>query len=212
VSNERQFALDAASQAFCNRGIDIACPWDGDLSDEERERFDAMVAAIDAYNSVRRSPTEARGEPVDDPDDEKWNAGVNFAITQLCEIFGIEPRSMSWDAATETVDGDVSSVLCNVLRAAYGENWSSNGRDTARILSALSHPPAREAVDEEMLFRAMEDECWDLRCVEEQIADTGDADIAWVVIGHYMAKPGEREIARASSPRAALRAALQVKP
>jgi hypothetical protein len=78
---------------------------------------------------------------VDDPDDEKWNAGVNFAITQLCEVFGVDPRSISWDAATETVEGDVSSVLCNVLRAAYGENWSSNERDTASIRAALQVKP-----------------------------------------------------------------------
>jgi len=48
----REAALTAAAQAFCNRGIEIACPWEGDLDDLEQERFDAMKAAIDAYNEV----------------------------------------------------------------------------------------------------------------------------------------------------------------
>lgn len=50
TTEQRQWALTAASQAFCNRGIEISVPWDGDLDDLEQERFDAMVAAIDAYN------------------------------------------------------------------------------------------------------------------------------------------------------------------
>jgi hypothetical protein len=108
-------------------------------------------------------------------------------------------------------DHDVGEWVMALEDAPVNWHWSHFMRP-GRPDAALSHPPAREAVDDAMLFRAMEDECWDLRCVEEQIADTGDADIAWVVIGHHMAKPREREIARASSPRSAILAALQVKP
>jgi hypothetical protein len=65
ISEDRQHALSAASQAFQNRGIDIACPWDGDLDDLERERFDAMVAAIDAYNELASPPSGEAGEVTD---------------------------------------------------------------------------------------------------------------------------------------------------
>lgn len=87
------------------------------------------------------------GEPLDNRPPEAmdgrtvqyiFDAGINYAIGQLCEILDVDPRSISWDAATETMDGDVSSVICNVLRAAYGEEWSSKPEDTARIRAALN--------------------------------------------------------------------------
>lgn len=68
---------------------------------------------------------------------EVADAGINYAIERLCEALGVDPRSISWDAATETMDGDVVSVICNVLRAAYGEKWSTKPEDTARIRAAL---------------------------------------------------------------------------
>lgn len=104
---------------------------------------DAANEVADQWN--RRAPTiegEAR-DTRDDPDNELWTAGVNFAITQLCSIFDVDPKAISWDAATETAEGDVSSVLCNVLVAAYGEEWSSKPSDTARIRSTLSTPQAK---------------------------------------------------------------------
>lgn len=57
-----RFAITGAAQAFCNRGITIACPWEGDLDDEERERFDALVAAIDSFNALRSPPIKAQAE------------------------------------------------------------------------------------------------------------------------------------------------------
>jgi hypothetical protein len=93
--------------------------------------------------------TPMPGDAGDLASDERWNAGVNYAIERLCEVFGVDPKSISWDAATETVDGDVMSVLCNVLRAAYGDEWSSQERDTAAIRSALTTPPAREISEAE---------------------------------------------------------------
>jgi hypothetical protein len=63
--NEREFALTAAAQAFCNRGVTIACPWEGDLDDREREIFDALVAAIDSYNTIMARASEpAPSSPV----------------------------------------------------------------------------------------------------------------------------------------------------
>jgi hypothetical protein len=72
-------------------------------------------------------------------------------------------------------------------------------------------PPYQAAVDmgapqpaQVSLFDLMEENCWDLRCIAIPIADTGDADIDWVVIEHHMAKPHEREVGRGSTPVKAL--------
>lgn len=52
-----------------------------------------------------------------------WNEGCDFAMTQLCTVLGVDPRAVSWDAATETTDGDVRAVIGNIMRAKYGEAW-----------------------------------------------------------------------------------------
>lgn len=56
--------------------------------------------------------------------DERWNAGVDFAMVRFCHALGVDPKSVNWDAATETVEGDVSAVIGNILRAKLGEEWS----------------------------------------------------------------------------------------
>lgn len=45
-------------------------------------------------------------------------------MTQLCSYLDVDRGSVSWDAATETVEGDVSAVIGNILAAKFGENWS----------------------------------------------------------------------------------------
>ena len=82
-------------------------------------------------------------QPIDAADlaeDSRWNAGVDYAITQLCVMLGVDPAKINWDAATETLDGDVMSVLGNALRAAYGDEWSSSSLNTACIRAALARP------------------------------------------------------------------------
>lgn len=54
---------------------------------------------------------------------EQWNVGCDFAMVHLCKYLGVDPSSVSWDAATETVDGDVLAVIGNILRAKFGEDW-----------------------------------------------------------------------------------------
>lgn len=61
LTEEERFAITAAAQAFCNRGIHIACPWEGDLDDLERERYEALVAAIVAHNTIIGRSTEVTG-------------------------------------------------------------------------------------------------------------------------------------------------------
>jgi hypothetical protein len=79
--------------------------------------------------------SKARSEDwKDDPaSDDRWNAGLDFAMEQLCSFLGVDPKSVVWDAATETVDGDVQSVMGNIFRQRYGEDWSPRDASKARI-------------------------------------------------------------------------------
>lgn len=64
------------------------------------------------------------GDWKDDPAaDERWCAGLDYGQTQLCAVLGIEPATVSWDAATETLDGDVRAVIGNILTARFGDDW-----------------------------------------------------------------------------------------
>lgn len=53
-----------------------------------------------------------------------FDEGIEFALTQLCKWLEVDPKSVCWDAATETVEGDVSAVIGNILRAKYGDDFS----------------------------------------------------------------------------------------
>lgn len=86
--------------------------------------------------------TARREDWKDDPRaDERWNAGCDFAMLRLCEALQVDPHMVSWDAATETVDGDVRAVIWNILQAKMGEDWSpdaaglANGRDAVPLCS-----------------------------------------------------------------------------
>lgn len=60
----------------------------------------------------------------DDPSlDERWNAGLGYGMDQLCKLLDVDPKTVTWDAATETLHGDVQAVLGNILTKAMGENW-----------------------------------------------------------------------------------------
>ena len=59
----------------------------------------------------------------DDPaSDERWSTGCDYAMIQLCVVLGVDPKKVNWDAATETMDGDVQAILGNILRARFGED------------------------------------------------------------------------------------------
>lgn len=105
----------------------------------------------------------------DDPTaSAEWNNGCDFAMIQLCHFLGVDQHSVHWDAATETVDGDVQAVIGNILRAKFGDDWGpANARSSAGIESAphwQARPPhsdwrriAPEFVDE---YRAKD---WEVR-------------------------------------------------
>lgn len=102
----------------------------------------------------------------DDPAaDERWNAGCDFAMTQLCKVLNVDPHSVSWDAATEELDGDVRSVIGNILTAAFGDDWPTSATieaqaaELARLTAVLKEiadaEPPSEIWDSSLGVRAL---------------------------------------------------------
>ena len=52
-----------------------------------------------------------------------FEQGVEWAVEAIGEMLGVSANDYSWDAATEEWEGDVHAVMCNMLTAAFGENW-----------------------------------------------------------------------------------------
>ncbi|GJE29786.1 DUF551 domain-containing protein [Methylobacterium organophilum] len=70
--------------------------------------------------------------------DDRWNAGLDYGQRQLCAVLGVDPGSVSWDAATETLDGDVRSVIGNILTAWAGDEWRGVASPGEKVLGAGS--------------------------------------------------------------------------
>ena len=94
--------------------------------------LDRAAALAEAHESALARlicETEARGmEMADDWQSDPaasaaWNAGCDFAMTSLCKMLNVDPNSISWDAATEELEGDVMSVIGNIMREAFGDDW-----------------------------------------------------------------------------------------
>lgn len=51
ITTKEKHALVEAVSAFERRGIDFRMPWECDMDDLERERFQALVEACRAYHS-----------------------------------------------------------------------------------------------------------------------------------------------------------------
>ena len=55
--------------------------------------------------------------------DGTHDEGIDLALVQLAKILGVDPKAVTWDAATETVEGDVTAVISNILCAKYGDDF-----------------------------------------------------------------------------------------
>ena len=119
----------------------------------------------------------------DDPSaDERWQAGCDFAMVQLCEALGVDPKSVRWDAATETLDGDVSAVIWNILRAKMGDDWDgpstpspvpSSGEDRCKFCDDGGWGPNRDGRN--MLGKLWMEVRTELRASPVPSADGGTA-------------------------------------
>lgn len=62
--------------------------------------------------------------------------------------------------------------------------------------------------EEEKLWKAIEDNTWDLRCIDEPTGGD-DYNVAWIVIEHHMAEPKERQIGYGKTPLEAIAQAIK---
>ena len=107
---------------------------DGSLSetsDNAIEAWNRVAAAVlladkPAPDSTRTGLVGTEEDWREDPSaDERWCAGVDYAQEQLCHVLGVDPSNVNWDAATETLDGDMQAVICTILAAWGGDDWQA---------------------------------------------------------------------------------------
>lgn len=63
--------------------------------------------------------------PSDEDEELIFSNGVEYVIQIVAESLGVHPDEFSWDAATEEFEGDVRSVVGNMLTAAFGDDWDA---------------------------------------------------------------------------------------
>lgn len=104
---------------------------EGSIYDEEDNQASHRAASQRAafiggaeWASRSAATSDAPADWQDDPSaDERWNAGLDFGMVQFCAALGVDPHDVTWDAATETLDGDVAAVIGHILDAGIGEDW-----------------------------------------------------------------------------------------
>lgn len=117
-----------------------------------------------------------------------------------------EGSAMMWHMiAGDRVEDAQSGLLLRIWRQLRDEQQArrlAEGR-LAKAQASFQPHPDTERID------ALRDACWDLRCFSVPTGG-GDGDVAWRVVGHWMAEPHERTIAEGWSddPRVAIDAAL----
>lgn len=57
-ANSTMKLLEQMAEIMRNHGVEIFCEWEGELDDEEQERFDALVALLDLVETKigKRAP------------------------------------------------------------------------------------------------------------------------------------------------------------
>jgi hypothetical protein len=71
--------------------------------------------------------------------DERWNAGLDYAMTRFCHVLGVDPKDVTWDAATEELDGDVCAVIGNILRVKFGDDFDPTAPGVAITQGSVAH-------------------------------------------------------------------------
>lgn len=65
--------------------------------------------------AVERRKVELPDVPLDNELECAFGEGVTYAIQIVAESLGTHPDEFSWDAATEEFEGDVRSIVSNML-------------------------------------------------------------------------------------------------
>jgi len=107
-------------------------------------------SGADTHSSAETEQEDWRDDP---SADERWNAGVDFVMKQICYALGVDPKDVRWDAATETVDGDVNAVIWNIFRAKMGEDWDPDATPSDRQATIEALEEALEYVESDLRER-----------------------------------------------------------
>jgi len=134
----------------------------------------AVRAAIEAL-PARDEAAPASGVEAH-PSMQTFDEGIDFALDRLCGFLGVDPAAVTWDAATETIEGDVSSVIGNILRAKFGEDWGPS--------AALASSTSAESAGGGVQFPPRPSG-------HVSIAHDG---FAGDIIGHYETREGKRGV------------------
>jgi hypothetical protein len=59
--NSTQALIAKMAEALEAHGVTIYCPWDGDLSDEEIERYEGLVAVLDVLERHYKALMDEQG-------------------------------------------------------------------------------------------------------------------------------------------------------
>ena len=107
-----------------------------------------------------------------------------------------------------TDSGTTRDLLNRIDVAAPSSDPEGGARGVQGSIATKQATDLTSALATETALEILEQECWDLRCVN---VPTGgdDYDIGWRVIEHYQAEPQERIIGYGNSPLEAMRDALE---
>lgn len=134
-------------------------------------------------------------------------------VAQLlpCPLCNGDELSHGWSSPGvdgSDATGEVQCHACDLLIWKPTEAEAIAAWNTRHRLAAEQAAYAR-GMEDTKLLNALQEESWDLRSFS---VPTGgdDYDVAWRIVGHWVAEPHERVIAEGWSddPRVAIRAAL----
>jgi hypothetical protein len=93
---------------------------EADANFVDRRYLVGVTEAAAEIASLKATEEDWRDDPAAD---ERWQAGCDYAMMRLCDVLGVPMKDVRWDAATESLDGDVCAVLWNILVAKYGDGF-----------------------------------------------------------------------------------------
>jgi len=128
---------------------------------------------------------------------EKVKSSARDSANELVEIIEAAQRQARRTGNTFVIDRQrVASMIAGRFIDLFPD------------IEAAIRADERERCAGPDLLAVMEKECWTLRCVDIPTGG-GDADVAWDVVSHHMAKPHDRVIATGNTPIKALAAAIR---
>ena len=133
------------------------------MTDKLREAIAAIFAEDDSFVGIGKSSYDkadrvlalaAAPQPVPGDDwrkdpsaDDRWSAGCDYAMTALCKLLCINTADVTWDAATEELEGDVLAVLGNILTMRFGDDWRRSSPQPAPADREALVDAVNEAMD-----------------------------------------------------------------